>query len=89
MQSPTPQAIFSQYSPQQQAKDSGSPESQIALWTHRIKHITAHLKQAPKDYAAQRGLIKLVGKRKRMMRYLDAESVGRARSLKAALSLRK
>ncbi len=82
-------ALFQQYSFRKTATDSGSPESQIAVLTHRIKHITEHLKAAPKDFSAQRGLIKLVGKQKKMRRYLEATDTQRARTIKAALALRK
>jgi len=70
-------------------QDSGSPESQIALFTHRIKHLTEHLKVKKKDYAAKLGLVKLVGKRKRLLAYLNREDIERYRGIIAALGLRK
>lgn len=51
-------------------KDTGSPEVQIALLTNRIVYLTGHLKINPKDFSSRLGLLKLVGQRKRMMRYL-------------------
>lgn len=51
--------------------DTGSSEVQIALLTHRIQHLTEHLAKNPKDFATRRGLLKLVGKRKRFLNYLN------------------
>lgn len=51
-------------------KDTGSVEVQVALLTARIKHLTEHLKQHPKDYHSRRGLMMMVGKRRKMLRYL-------------------
>ena len=62
------QEIFAQYG--KDAKDTGSAESQIALFTYRIKHLTEHLKQNHKDYGTARSLTKLVGRRRKMLKYL-------------------
>ena len=51
-------------------KDTGSPEYQIALFTEKIKKLTAHLKKNPKDFHSRRGLLKMVSKRKKLMAYL-------------------
>ncbi|RAO99514.1 30S ribosomal protein S15 [Petrotoga sp. 9PW.55.5.1] len=51
-------------------KDTGSVEVQVALLTARIKHLTEHLKQHPKDYHSRRGLMMMVGKRRKMLKYL-------------------
>lgn len=54
----------------QNAKDSGSPESQVAIFTERINHLTEHLKANSKDFSTRRGLLKLVGRRRRLLNYL-------------------
>ncbi len=74
---------------QQHAKDCGSPEVQVALLTARIAHLTEHLKQHKKDFASRRGLMKMVGKRGRLLRYLANKSQARYRSLIKGLQLRK
>ena len=79
--------IFSQYG--QGAKDTGSAESQIALFTYRIKHLTEHLKQNHKDYGTARSLTKLVGRRRKMLKYLYNTDITRYRALIKALGLRK
>ena len=60
--------LFSQYG--KSNKDTGSAESQIALFSYRIAHLTEHLKKNHKDFATQRSLIKLVGKRRALLDYL-------------------
>ena len=55
-------------------KDTGSPEVQIAIFTARINQLTEHLKTNKKDYASRLGLLKIVGKRKRLMRYLKKKN---------------
>ena len=55
----------------QSATDTGSIESQVALFTYRISHLTEHLKQHPKDNHSRRGLLKMVGQRRKMLNYLD------------------
>ena len=69
--------------------DTGSPEVQIALATDRINHLTEHLKVHKKDYHSQRGLLALVGRRRRMLDYLADIDVERYRSLIAELGLRR
>lgn len=68
--------------------DTGSAEVQIALLTQRIKDLTVHLQTHKHDYASTRGLKKLVGQRKRLLRYLANQDVTRYRDICAALSLR-
>lgn len=82
-------SLFQEFGAQKSAKDTGSPESQVALFTHRIKHLTEHLKDNKKDSASRLGLTKLVGKRKRLLAYLKQEDLGRYRTLVASLGLRK
>ncbi len=81
--------IFTKYSNSKKAKDTGSPESQIAVFTHRIKSLTEHLKINKKDHATRLSLIKLVGKRKRLLAYLKDRDIERYRKILKALSLRK
>ncbi len=69
--------------------DTGSPEVQIALATDRINHLTEHLKVHKKDFHTQRGLLALVGQRRRMLDYLADIDVERYRSLIAELGLRR
>ena len=69
--------------------DTGSPEVQIALLTDRIKHLTEHLKVHAKDHHSRRGLLMLVGRRRRMLDYLRAIDVERYRALIAELGLRR
>lgn len=70
-------------------KDTGSPEVQIALLTARIKYLTEHLKQHPKDYHTRRGLLKLVNRRKRLLRYLARVDFDRYKEVISKLGLRK
>ncbi len=79
--------IFTQYG--KSATDTGSPESQVALFTYRIKHLTEHLKQNHKDYRTARSLTMLVGKRRALLKYLKEQDINRYRSLIKALGLRK
>ncbi len=69
--------------------DTGSPEAQIALFSYRISHLTEHLKQNRKDYATQRSLLKLVGKRRRLLDYLKERDIERYREIVKALNLRR
>jgi len=68
--------------------DSGAPETQIALMTEHINHLTKHLKIHKKDHHTRRGLLKIVGKRKRMLEYLQKRDIERFRSLKTELKIR-
>ncbi len=70
-------------------EDTGSPESQIALFSYRISHLTNHLKKNKKDFATQRALLKLVGKRRRLLDYLKGKDIERYRSILKELNLRK
>ncbi|MFN3556699.1 MAG: 30S ribosomal protein S15 [Bacteroidales bacterium] len=69
--------------------DTGSAESQVALFTHRIKHLTEHLKGNKKDKGTQRALINLVGKRRRLLDYLKKNEIERYREIIKKLNLRK
>lgn len=71
------------------AQDTGSAEGQIALFTFRINHLSQHLKANQKDYGTERALVKLVGKRKRLLDYLKAKDIERYRAIIAELGLRK
>lgn len=68
--------------------DTGSTEVQIALITQRINHLTEHLKQHPKDNHTRRGLMKLVGKRQGLKKYLERTDLESYRKLTAELGLR-
>ena len=70
-------------------KDTGSPEVQIALLTERIKELTEHLKIHPKDNHSRRGMLKMVGKRRDLLKYLTKKDVNRHRELVQKLGLRK
>ena len=69
--------------------DTGSPEVQVALITERINHLTEHLRTHKKDHHSRRGLLMLVGKRRRLLTYLRNTDVERYRSLIAKLGLRR
>tara|TARA_A100001234_G_scaffold139780_1_gene122683 strand:- start:236 stop:505 length:270 start_codon:yes stop_codon:yes gene_type:complete len=69
--------------------DTGSAEGQIALFTHRINHLSQHLKKNPKDFNTERSLVKLVGKRKNLLDYLKNKKIDRYRSIIKKLELRK
>ena len=69
--------------------DTGSPEAQIALFTHRINHLTEHLKSNRKDFNTERSLVKLVGKRRRALNYLHKYHIDRYRAIIKELGLRK
>jgi small subunit ribosomal protein S15 len=70
-------------------KDVGSPEVQVALLTHRINELTEHFKVHKKDHHGRRGLLKLVGRRRRMLTYLKSKDIERYRSTIERLGLRK
>ena len=69
--------------------DTGSADVQIAMLTERINHLTGHLASNRHDFATQRGLYVLVGRRRRLLAYLNKEDVGRYRKLISKLGLRK
>ncbi len=70
-------------------KDTGSPEVQVALLTERIRQLTEHLKIHRKDHHSRRGLMMLVGKRRRLLNYLKRKDFERYKNLIKALGLRK
>lgn len=69
--------------------DTGSPEVQVAVLTARINHLTQHMREHKHDFHSRRGLLKLVGKRRRLLKYLQAKDVERYRALIAKLGLRR
>ncbi len=79
--------IFSKHG--KSAQDTGSAEGQIALFTHRITHLTEHLKNNHKDYNTERSLVKLVGKRRSLLDYLMKKDILRYRAIVKELGLRK
>ena len=79
--------IFSQYG--KSATDTGSPESQIALFSYRIKHLTEHLKENHKDFRTARSLTQLVGKRRALLNYLKKNDIERYSAIVKALGLRR
>ncbi|MDQ3073163.1 MAG: 30S ribosomal protein S15 [Bacteroidota bacterium] len=79
--------IFSQHG--KGNTDTGSAESQIALFTHRINHLTGHLKKNRKDFNTQRSLVMLVGKRRQLLNYLTKVDIFRYRDIIAKLGIRK
>ena len=79
--------ILSTYA--RQDKDTGSAEVQIALLTERINELTEHLKVHKKDDHSRRGLLIMVGKRKRLLRYLEQKDIERYRDLISKLNIRK
>ena len=69
--------------------NTGSTEGQIALFTHRINHLTGHLKKNHKDYNTERSLVRLVGKRRSLLDYLKKKDIEKYRSLIKELGIRK
>ena len=69
--------------------DTGTAEGQIALFSHRINHLSEHLKSNRKDYNTERSLVKLVGKRRSLLDYLKAKDILRYRAIVKQLGLRK
>ena len=80
------QEIFAMYGAS--AQDTGSVESQVALFTYRIQHLTEHLKENKKDFSTSRSLKMLVGKRRRLLDYLAKKDIERYRKLIADLGVR-
>jgi len=70
-------------------EDTGSPEVQVAVLTRRIAHLTEHLREHKHDYHSRRGLLKMVGRRRRLLKYLQNKDVERYRALIAKLGLRR
>ncbi len=79
--------IFGQHG--KSASDTGSVESQVALFTYRISHLTEHVKKNHKDFVTTRSLTKLVGKRRGLLDYLKERDIERYRALIKALGLRR
>ena len=79
--------LFSTYG--KSAADTGSAESQIALFSYRIKNLTEHMKQNRKDHSTERALTGLVGKRRALLNYLKSRDINRYRAIVKALGLRK
>src|SRR6187402_900894 len=99
-ESPRPAALFTMSLTKEQKSeligkygrgdgDTGSAEVQIALMTERINELTGHLRTHAKDHHSRRGLLMLVGKRRRMLRYLERHDLERYRSLVGELGLRR
>ena len=85
----TKQDLFEKHGFGKKKTETGSPEAQIALFTHRINHLTQHLKSHKKDFSNQKGLMKLVGQRKKLLNYLQNTDISRYRAILADLELRK
>jgi small subunit ribosomal protein S15 len=83
------QGLFAKHGFGKKKAETGSAESQIALFTHRINHLTNHLKSNKKDFSTQQGLMRLVGKRKKLLNYLQSTDIARYRAVLADLDLRK
>lgn len=83
------QEIFKTTGKAKSAQDTGSAESQIGLFTFRINHLTDHLQKNPKDFSSRLGLLKLVGKRRRLLDYLNTTNIDRYRSIISELNIRK
>ena len=81
------QAIIAEYG--RKPGDTGSPEVQIAVLTARIQELTQHMKENPKDYHSNRGLLKMVGQRRGLLAYLKKKDINRYRALIERLGLRK
>ena len=79
--------IFGKYG--QSNSDTGSVESQVALFSYRIAHLTEHMKANRKDHTTERSRVKLVGKRRALLNYLKRNDIERYRNLVKALGLRK
>jgi len=85
--SDTKKEIFTKHGKNE--KDTGSAEGQIALFSHRIKHLTDHLKTNKKDFNTQKALVQLVGKRRDLLDYLKHKDIERYRAIVKDLGLRK
>ncbi|MCL2937132.1 MAG: 30S ribosomal protein S15 [Trichodesmium sp. MAG_R02] len=80
------QEIISEY--QTHETDTGSADVQVAMLTEKISKLSAHLKDNKQDYSSQRGLLKMIGKRKRLLTYIQKQSVERYRALITRLGIR-
>ncbi len=83
------QELFENHGRLKAKSDTGSAESQIALFTYRINHLTEHVKRNKKDYSSRQGLLKLVGKRRRLLDYLHKTEIERYRAIIKELNIRK
>ena len=85
------QEIFAKYgkSNKDTNKDTGSPESQVALFSYRIAHLTEHVKKNKKDVVTRRSLLRLVGKRRQILDYLQTIDIERYRNIVKELGLRR
>lgn len=83
------QELFRNNSLTGKAEDTGSPEVQIALFTFRINHLNEHLKTHRKDHSTKQGLLRLVGKRRRLLDYLQQVDIERYRAIIKKLGIRK
>jgi len=83
----TTQEIISEYGTHD--SDTGSPEVQVALLSERINHLTEHLRTHKHDHHSRRGLLMMVGRRRRLLNYLSREDVERYRKLISSLGLRR
>ena len=81
------QEIFAKYG--KSNKDTGSPESQVALFSYRIAHLTEHVKKNKKDVVTRRSLLRLVGKRRQVLDYLQKTDIERYRKIVKELGLRR
>lgn len=81
--------LFENHGRLKSKQDTGSPESQVALFTYRINHLTAHMKKNKQDYSTQQGLLRLVGKRRKLLNFLHKTDIERYRAILADLKLRK
>jgi small subunit ribosomal protein S15 len=80
-------AIIKEYATKE--GDTGSPEVQVAVLTARIKELTEHLKENPKDHHSRRGMLKMIGQRRGLLNYLQKKDINRYRALIEKLGLRK
>ncbi len=87
MDTATKQKIITEYATVE--GDTGSPEVQVALLSHRISHLTEHLQEHKHDHHSRRGLLLLVGRRRRLLDYLARTDIERYRSLIARLGIRR
>jgi small subunit ribosomal protein S15 len=81
------QELISQY--QVHETDTGSADLQVAILTERINQLTAHLKENDKDHSSRRGLLKMIGRRRRLLAYIQEESTERYQNLIARLGIRR
>ena len=86
IQKETKQSIIADYRTHE--SDTGSPEVQVAVLTERIRELTEHLKVHKKDFHSRRGLLKMVGRRRKLLRYLKEKDFNRYRTLIERLGLR-